>query len=214
MTVLTPETIEFTHPTSYRDELRAQVDHVKVLVIPERRYLAMQGVGAPGAETFGEAMAALYPVAYALHFALRRHGIEESIGALELLMWRGEPGPVDPASFANSDGTAWSWKLMLPIPPTAGEDDIAAAIDEVRSKKAPSRLGDLRVELWQEGLVAQTLHVGPYEAEAPTIAALHARIVERGLRARGCHHEIYLSDPNRTAPERLRTVIRQPVEWA
>ena len=214
MTIATPASVEFTHPVSYRDELRAHADRVQILVIPERRYLAIDGVGAPGAESFGQAIAVLYPIAYTIHFGLRRQGIEEPVGALELLMWRGEPGPVDPASFADVNAPAWSWRLMLPIPPTAGDEEIVSAIDDLREKKAPAHIDDLRVERWQEGLVAQTLHVGPYEAEAPTIAALHARLVERGLPARGCHHEIYISDPSRTAPERLKTVIRQPVEWA
>lgn len=101
---------------------------------------------------------------------------------------------------------------MLPVPDEATDADFASAIDEVFAKKRPPLLDQLRCEEWLEGDVAQVMHVGRYDAEAPTIDRLHHEIEIAGLRARGCHHEIYISDPNRTAPDRLKTLIRQPVE--
>jgi GyrI-like small molecule binding domain len=101
---------------------------------------------------------------------------------------------------------------MLPVPAAAGNEEIDGAFMEVARKKAPEALPFLRVEPWAEGRSAQTLHVGSYATELPTIAALHAAVAEARLRPRGCHHEIYISDPNRTAPDRLKTIIRQPVE--
>jgi hypothetical protein len=199
MTAISPPPVEFDHPLDYRDEISAHADRVRVLVIPERRYLMIDGSGAPGGTEFASAMSSLYPVAYTLHFALKKRGLEAPVGALEGLFWLGTPV---------------TWRLMLPVPAVAEDDDIAAAIQQVRERKSPPTIDSLRVERWAEGLAAQIMHVGPYDAETATIAALHAAIEARGLRARGAHHEIYISDPNRTAVGRLKTVIRQPVEVA
>jgi hypothetical protein len=215
MAVKSPSITEFEHPTDYRQEITAHPDRVRIIIIPERRYLMIDGQGPPGAQPFADAIGSLYPVAYTLHFAFRRRGIEAPVGALEFLAWEGEPGPIEPSRFVpGGERIAWQWRLMLPVPQAASDSDIAAAIEQVRAKKSPPLIDRVRCETWQEGLVAQIMHVGPYQAEAPTIAALRQAIEERGLRPRGCHHEIYISDPNRTAPERLKTVIRHPVEWA
>ncbi len=215
MSVISPPPVEFDHPLDYRDELSARSDRVRVVVIPERRYLMIDGTGAPGGPVFVGAMASLYPVAYTLHFALKKRGLEAPVGALEGLYWIGEAGPISPQEFAAPDlAGRWAWRLLLPVPALAEDEDVAAAIDQVRERKSPSTIDQLRVERWNEGLVAQIMHVGPYDAETATIEALHAAIVARGLRPRGCHHEIYISDPNRTAAGRLKTVIRQPVEVA
>jgi hypothetical protein len=144
-------------------------------------------------------MASLYPVAYTLHFALRKRGVDAPVGALEGLF---------------SLGPSTTWRLMLPVPEVALDDDINQAIVQVRTRKNPPTIDQLSVEQWAEGPVAQIMHIGPCDAEQPTIAKLHAGIAERGLKPRDRHHEIYISDPNRTAAARLKTVIRQPVEVA
>jgi hypothetical protein len=213
MAVLSPPPVDFDHPLDYRDEISAKPDRVRVLVIPERRYLMIDGTGAPGGEVFAGAMASLYPVAYTLHFALKKRGLEAPVGALEGLYWIGTPGPISPQEFAAPDlAGRWAWRLLLAVPALAEDEDIAAAIEQVRERKNPPTIDRLHVERWNEGLVAQIMHVGPYDAETATIEALHAAIEARGLRVRDCHHEIYISDPNRTAAGRLKTVIRQPVE--
>ncbi len=97
---------------------------------------------------------------------------------------------------------------MLPVPDEATDDEVAAAIDEVREKKSPPAIDSLTVEQFEEGLSAEITHVGPYEAEEPTIARLREAIRASGKLVRGPHHEIYVSDPNRTKPERLKTIIR------
>ncbi|MGZ6272442.1 MAG: GyrI-like domain-containing protein, partial [Candidatus Limnocylindrales bacterium] len=104
------------------------------------------------------------------------------------------------------------WSLRLPVPADAADGEIDAALADVARKKGASTIERLRVESWTEGPSAQVLHVGPYSEEPPTIARLHEAIAARGLRPRGRHHEIYISDPNRTRPDRVKTVIRQPVE--
>ena len=204
----------FQVPTDDRDLLAAKAGRVRFLAVPERRYLMIDGSGAPGDQQFRDAFAALYPVAYTLHFALKRRGATARVGALEGLYWFGEPGPLAADAFASAqrDPSAWRWRLLLPVPAEATDDEVRLAFEEVRSKKSPPALELLRCEAWEEGRLAQVLHVGPYAAEPTTVALLHEAIASAGLRPRGCHHEIYISDPSRTAPERLRTVIRQPVE--
>ena len=214
MVTVTSTRVDFERPPEYRDEIRARADRVRWLEIPARRYLMIDGTGVPGGEEFQDAIASLYPVAYTLHFALKQRAIEAPVGALEGLFWTREPGPINDEEFRRSaqERRAWSWRLMLPAPDAATDADIQAAVDAVRTRKPPPLIDAVRVEAWDEGPAAQVMHIGPYADEPPTIGVLHDAIAANRLRMRGCHHEIYLSDPNRTAPERLRTLIRQPVE--
>jgi len=209
-----PALAAFERPDDYHHEITARADGVRLLTIPSRRYLMIDGTDEPGAPGFRDAISTLYPVAYTLHFALKRRGVTAPIGALEGLYWIGEPGPITAEQYAATPDArrAWRWRLMLPVPEECTEADVTSAIDELFARKRPPLLERLRSEPWEEGDVAQVLHIGPYDAEAPTIAHLHRAIEAAGLRAHGCHHEIYIGDPNRTAPDRLKTVIRQPVE--
>jgi hypothetical protein len=210
-----PTAVHFDEPGSDADLLAARVGRTRFLVVPERRHFMIDGHGEPGGPSFQAAFGALYPVAYTLHFALKRRGVTARVGAAEGLYWFGDTeGPITPDEFERHTRADWSWRLLLPVPEAATSDEIESAFAEVARKKAPEALSRLRVEPWAEGRVAQTLHLGTYATEPPTIAALHAAIAGAGLRPRGCHHEIYISDPNRTAPDRLKTIIRQPVEPA
>lgn len=204
----------FEQVTDYRDALDARTDRVRFVDLPERRDFAIDGGGAPGSDAFQAAFRVLYPVAYTLHFALKRRGIAAPVGALEGIFWSDHAETLSPAVFLDHDrGTlGWRWSLRLPVPTEAGEADIAAAIADVARKPSAPTLDALTVVTWTEGLAAQILHIGPYDAEPPTIRRLDAAITANGLRPHGRHHEIYISDPNRTPPERLKTVIRQPVE--
>jgi len=211
-----PPRVEFSRDLDYRDEITARADAVRWLVIPKRRYLMIEGTDLPGSEGFGAAIGTLYPVAYTMHFALKKRGVHAPIGALEGLYWIGAPGPIPARDFtAGPDNRPrWTWRLMLPLPAEATADDFRAARDAVAAKttKRPPLLDQLRCQLWEEGRVVQLMHIGPYEAEAPTIERLHAAIDEAGMGLRGCHHEIYISNPSATAPERMKTLIRQPVD--
>ncbi|HET7339543.1 MAG TPA: GyrI-like domain-containing protein [Candidatus Dormibacteraeota bacterium] len=209
---LTKTRVAFERPVDYRNEITAPVGRVRFLDVPKRRYLMIEGTAKPGEQGFRDAIGTLYPVAYTLHFALKKRGVEAPVGGLEGLFWIGKPGPIDVPEFEHSSiSRRWSWRLQLPVPADATAKDVAAAISEVKSKKRPPLIDSLRCEPWEEGHVAQTMHVGPYTAEAPTIKSLHDAIAENGLTAVGCHHEIYISDPNRTKPEKMKTLIRQPV---
>ena len=209
-TMTKPAKITFEYPASYREEINAPATGVRFLKVPKRRYLMIDGTARPGDRGFSDAISSLYPVAYTLHFALKRKGVDAPVGGLEGLYWVGKPGPIAAADFA-AVSKRWTWRLMLPVPDAATDKDVQAAVDEVTTKKHPPSIDELRCETWEEGQVAQTMHVGPYSEEAPTIERLHRTIEAEGLIPRGCHHEIYISDPNRTKSERMKTLIRQPV---
>ena len=191
---------------------------VHFIDVPDRRCFMIDGLGipdlsTPGSVAFQEAIQALYGVAYTLHFTLKRRGIDAGVGTLEGL-WTLPEASVggDAAALATpADAAGTAWTAIMPIPDEATDDEIAASIDDLRRKKAPPALDRMRVETLREGRAAEVLHIGPYDVEGPTIARLHAAIADAGLRPIGRHHEIYIGDPRRASPARLRTVIRQPV---
>jgi hypothetical protein len=191
------------HPSAREPEL---------VEVPSSHYLMVDGTGDPStAAAFQEALQALYGVAYTLKFGLRKQiGREFRVRPPEALFWDAAAAGPDPqAALSNKEG--WQWTLMIGLPDFVTADQVAAAVATLRRKHKSAALELLRFAEFGEGACAQVLHVGPYAAEAPTIALLHAFVRERGLHPRGRHHEIYLSDPRHTRPERLRTIIRQPV---
>lgn len=177
---------------------------VRFVDVPERRVLLIDGCGDPAGPAFQGAVECLYSVAYALHFALKKRDVDAPIGALEGLYAGGPLGGGDPT-------TPLAWSLFLPIPDEARYEDIDHAIAEVRRGKRLTGLDRIRVDRFHEGLAAEIMHIGPYSAEAETIARLMAAIEHAGYRPHGRHHEIYIGDPRRSLPEKLRTVIRHPI---
>ena len=182
---------------------------VELVEIPPLQYLAIDGHGDPNtASAYADALATLYPVAYALKFLSKRElGRDYVVPPLEALWWAD-----DMAAFtAARDKTRWSWTVLSLVPDWLDDAHVEAARAAARSKGCPM-LGALRLEPLEEGLCVQTLHIGSYDDEAPVLATMHDEVIPaRGLRMTGRHHEIYLSDARRTAPERLRTILRQPV---
>ncbi len=181
------------------------------LIVPPMRYLMIDGHGDPNtAPAFAEAVAALYPLAYALKFASKRElGRDYVVPPLEGLWWA-----EDMSAFTSArDKSRWSWTLMLLVPEWITPELVAATAAAVAAgKQPPQRLDEVRLEWLDEGRCVQTLHVGSFDAEAETLARLHDEIVPGlGARLTGTHHEIYLSDRRRTAPERMRTILRQPI---
>jgi hypothetical protein len=199
-----------TDLTKTLDTYRARRGEIRLVEVPPLRYLMVDGHGDPNtAPEYTEALEALYPLAYALKFASRDDlGRDYVVPPLEGLWWA-----QDMAAFTTArDKGAWDWTMMLMVPEWVTDDRVAATRDAVAGKKFGARLERVRVAVLDEGLCVQTLHVGPFEDEAPLLADLHERYVpEHGLVMTGKHHEIYLGDPRRTAPERLRTILRQPV---
>jgi hypothetical protein len=180
--------------------------------VPELTFLMADGQGDPNTSaSYGEAVQALYATAYAVRFALKRgpEAIDAPVMPLEGRWWA-----PDMAAFTSGDRCAWHWTMMIALPDVAGADVVAAARATAVRKVGPDAAGRVRLDRFAEGPAAQVLHVGPYSSEGPTIRALHEFIAAQGWALTGEHHEIYLSDPRRAAPERLRTILRQPVAAA
>lgn len=168
----------------------------------------VEGHGAPGGTDFQAAMSTLFAVAYAAHFVVREQcAVSTPIMPPEAAYWtEGEESPaLGAAPFED-----WHWALMLMQPEPIDATTIESAVGHAR-RRGVLGLDRVRYERWQEGPALQTVHVGPYESEGPTLELLSEAMREAGLRPHGRHHEIYLSDPRRTAPERIRTILRQPV---
>lgn len=194
------------------DAYRAKAGEVRFVDVPPLSYLAIDGHGNPNGPAFAEAVAALYPLAYAVKMASKRElGRDFVVMPLEGLWWAD-----DWSSFTDArDKTAWDWTLLILQPDWIDEAMLEAARDHAAAKGAPPRLVDVRLERLDEGRCAQTLHIGAFDDEGPVLARIHDEILPaEGLRPRGRHHEIYLSDARRVEPARRRTILRQPVEPA
>ncbi len=191
------------------DCYRARRGELRVVDVPPLRYLMVDGHGDPNTSpAYADALTALYPVAYALKFASKRElGRDYVVMPLEALWWA-----EDMAAFTTArDKSRWDWTAMILTPAWITSDLVTEAVSAVRAKSAPPALDLVRLAPLEEGRCVQTLHVGPYDAEGPVLEELHAFVAESGLRPTGKHHEIYLGDPRRVAPDKLRTILRQPV---
>jgi hypothetical protein len=177
-------------------EARASAARPTYLKVPLHRFFAVDGRSYPGDPAFQAAITTLYPAAYALHFALKARGVAAPIGPLEGLYWFDEP---------------MRWRLMIAIPPEASDAEARVAAEQSRERASTPDAVAPSIRHWAEGPSAQLLHMGPYFAVYPTTARVWGAIAADGLRPTGPHHEIYLSDPRRTPPARLRTVIRHAV---
>lgn len=179
-----------------------------VIDIPAMNFLMADGHGDPNtSKLYADAVAALYGVSFTLKFTCKRgpEKIDYSVMPLEGLWWAD-----DPRSFVSGDKSKWFWTAMIMQPDFITGRHVESAVAAVQRKKPNEMLAQLRFGSFAEGRVAQLLHVGPYSAEAPNIERLHAFIAAQGGKLSGKHHEIYLSDPRRAAPEKLKTIIRQP----
>jgi hypothetical protein len=175
--------------------------------VPPMRFLMVDGHGDPNdSKTFREAVRALYAVAYGLKFAVRRlDAIDYKVMPLEGLWWIPNARVWD-----FEDKSDWDWTLMIMQPDLVTDGLVREVVDEGEQKKIPA-VDRIRFETFEEGAAAQILHTGPFSEERTTLERLHTFIRGQGLIPVGKHHEIYLSDPGRTRPERLRTVLRQPI---
>jgi hypothetical protein len=194
-----------------RDRLyKPSARKVETVDVPAMAFLQVDGSGDPNnSQPYMDALEALYSLSYTLKFALKQaDGVNYRVAPLEGLWWS-----EDMDAFVSVAREAWCWTMMIAQPSVVTEDWVARATEEVRRKKDPVALPLVRFALYHEGLAAQIMHLGPYATEAPTIQRLHAFIQAEGGIFDGSvqkHHEIYLGDPRRAAPEKLKTVIRQP----
>jgi hypothetical protein len=181
----------------------------QVVDVPPMNFLMIDGHGDPNtAQAYRDAIEALYGAAYRLKFTSKKEaGKDYVVPPLEGLWWA-----EDMETFTSQqDKSAWDWIMMIMQPEWITPAMVEGAMQEVGKAKSLPALSKLRLEAYHEGLAVQILYVGSYDAEGPTIARMHAHAVENGYELAGKHHEIYLSDPRRAAPEKLKTVIRQPI---
>jgi hypothetical protein len=186
--------------------------HPAIVEVPDMAFLMLDGRGDPAtSEAYEAALQALYSVAYTLKFSLKKSDAERDfkVAPLEGLWWADEVAPT--LDELQRDRDAWNWTMMIALPDAVTADEVAEAVRAAARKRELPAAPLLRLERFEEGLAAQIMHVGPYSEEAPTVALLHEFVAAQGYELRGRHHEIYLGDPRRTAPERLKTVLRHPV---
>jgi hypothetical protein len=192
------------------DVYRAQRGRFRIVDVPDMQYLMTDGHGDPNtAPAFTEAIEALYPVAYKLKFASKRDlGRDYVVPPLEGLWWA-----EDMESFTTvRDKSRWDWTLMLMVPDWIDQNMFTTAVEQTRAKHQPARLDDVRLQTLSEGRCVQTLHVGSFDDEADVLARLHHEFIPgHGFRMTGTHHEIYLSDFRKVAPDKRRTILRQPI---
>lgn len=192
------------------DCYRARRGQVRVLDVPPLQYLMVDGHGDPdtGPE-YPRALQVLYPLAYVLRALSRTDtGRDYVVPPLEGLWWADDMS----AFTTRRDTAAWDWTMMIMTPDWLGAEHVATALAAVGTRSPTLPLELVRLGALAEGLSVQTLHVGSFDTEGPVLADLHERFLpEHGLELDGRHHEVYLSDPRRTAPARLRTILRQPV---
>jgi hypothetical protein len=177
------------------------------VVVGPAKYLAVIGQGAPGGERFRKHISALYSVAFALKMAEKFAGHDYKVCHLEGQWWA-ENG----SDFRTHQSKEWQWRLLIRVPEFITQNEVNAAIKSVLEKGKPALAAEVKLEELSEGRCVQILHVGPYPEEKTSIEKMNALAQRNGVHLRGPHHEIYLSDPNRVPPQRLRTILRCPVE--
>lgn len=187
---------------------------VEVVDVPRFQFVLIDGLIEPGmgpgsSPAFQEAMQALYGAAYTLKFMSKQRKedpIDYSVMALEGLWW------VEGGEFSFQRKDNWAYTLMMMQPDHITEGMFQDALRQLRQKKGDQpAFSQLRLEPFQEGLCVQTMHVGPYDAEPATIEKMDAYAHEQGYQMHGKHHEIYLGNPLRADPDKLKTILRHPV---
>lgn len=182
---------------------------VSEVTVPRMHFLMIDGQGDPNtSEAYQAAVEALFSLSYAIKFKVKKGplGIDYGVMPLEGLWWAD-----DMSVFTAGDKSNWKWTMMIMQPDFVTEELVREVTEEVRKKKDPPALDQVRFESFAEGRCAQILHIGPFSEEGPTVERVHQYIFNSGHKLAGKHHEIYLSDIRRAAPERWRTIIRQPM---
>lgn len=196
-----------------RELYACPADRVTEVVVPSATFLAIDGQGDPNTSAdYASAVEALFTLAYAIKFAVKRgpRAVDFGVMPLEGLWWAD-----DMAAFSVGAKADWKWTMMIRQPEFVTADIVETLREQIVTKKKASRVADSVADVslreFTEGRSVQIMHVGPFSAEGPAIARLHEQIAARGARLSGKHHEIYRSDVRRAAPERWRTILRQPM---
>jgi hypothetical protein len=168
-------------------------------------YLGITGRSKPGDEAFNTAVGALYNVAFTVKMARKFAGSDYTVTKLEGLWW------LDNGLAQPTTATTWNWQLMIRVPPFITSKEVQEAIDQLIAREKPADVRRVQLVELREDTCVQILHVGPYTEERESIEKMRAFAQQAGRSFTGKHHEIYLSDPRRVKPEKLKTILRQPV---
>jgi len=196
---------------SMKEFYQPSVKEVTLIDVPEMQFLMIDGMGSPGdSQEYLDALAALYPTAFKTKFLSKAKGKDYVVPPLEGLWWA-----EDMNDFIEGSRDKWKWTMMIMQPDWITQDMINEAIVIINEKKPElsKLLPKLRLEKYREGKAAQIMHIGPYSEEGPTVQKVHDFIQKEGGTFDGLknkHHEIYLSDPRKSKPENMKTIIRQP----
>jgi hypothetical protein len=175
--------------------------------VPKMSFLMLDGKGDPNNSVeYQQAIDALYSMSYGIKFALKSQGFDHIVPPLEGLWWMDNMN-----EFNNANKSRWEWTMMIMQPDWVTTEWVEKVRNETSKKKSLPSLPKTRFEMYDEGLVVQILYTGAYDNEAPTIAEMQKFITTNGYVTNGKHHEIYLGDPRKTSPERLQTILRQPI---
>jgi len=187
----------------------------ELLNIEKAQYLSITGKGDPSGEDFAQKIQAIYPVAYALKFAFKAKGKDFVVAKLEGLWWYDEERFAG-VSIADSPKaiprSEWEYRLLIRIPDFVEEKDVQTAVEACFASKGQAAFRKVSYFEMNEGKVAQMLHTGPFDNEPESLAKLNEFITANALGRNGLHHEIYLSDFRKTPPEKLKTILREPVK--
>jgi hypothetical protein len=191
----------------HKELFKASDKKFQIVDVPELNYVMIDGQGDPGnSQEFQRAVEALFGLTYTLKFQLKAEDKDFAVMPMEGTWWTD-----DMTQFSMDHREIWKWTLMILVPDYVSQKHFKEAKEALRKKKNPSSLDGLRLEKTKDGLSAQILYIGPYKDEPPTIQRLHQFIEDQGYRLHKKHREIYLSDMRKTAPEKLKTIIRQPM---
>lgn len=193
----------------YKELYKPNAKKISFVDVPELKYLAVEGKGDPNtSQEYKDSIEAIMGVSYTTKFIMKKeYGKDYVVMPLQGQWWSD-----DMENFSMQDKSNWKWKSLVMQPNFVKKEHVDQAIDEIAIKKDLSSLDKVEFTTIKEGLCGQILHIGPFSEEGPTVEKLHNEIKERGYDLTGLHHEIYLSDIRRANPEKLRTIIRQPVK--
>jgi hypothetical protein len=173
------------------------------------QFLTVSGKGEPGGEVYTRKVEALFPVAYKTKFLSKAEGRDYVVCKMEGLWWTENQATWN---FIDQPKSEWCWKLLIRTPDFIGQENLKTTVEELRKKGKEGDFEDIKLEIFDEGLSVQALHIGPYADETPLIMAMHDLAQEQGYEFSGLHHEIYLSDPRKVDPSKLKTILRHPIK--
>jgi hypothetical protein len=205
-TAVKPPNVKLDLYAKHKNEYVASEKKPGMVRVGPARYLSMSGKSAPATEPFDRAVNTLYGVAFAIKMARKAAGQDYTVTKLEGL-WKVD-SPIGEWSAADN---IWNWELLLRVPTFVTQKEVRDTVEQLIAKGKDTAAREVKLVDYQEGECVQMLHIGPYAAEQETIGKMRAFAEFAGRSFDGRHHEIYLSDPRRVKPEKLRTILRQPV---